>query len=754
MKRVFYMLLMLLLFMALPVCAHAWEWSLDDAGVLKITGTGPVEDFSSAADTPWYGKAVRQVVIHEGITELGSYAFRNCNKLTAVTLPDSLTTLGVSAFEGCSSLKTLSVGTGLRTVKQYAFLDCSALTGVYITDVDAWCMAEFVDYSSCPMYYAQALYVDGLPLTGVLELSPGVTKIPKYAFYGCTGLTQLHLPDTVRIIESDAFTYCSGLTEAKFGNGVTQIGSAAFSYCTALSRVSMGNNVTALGDYCFAYCTKLETIQLSQNLKQLGQRVFYDCTALEQLHFANALESVGSYAFYGCTGLKSVTVPESLTVIPAYAFRGCSALETLKLPDTLTTIEKYAFYGCSSLSVLTIPEAVTSIGNYAFHSCTGLQEIYFDAVSMADLSAGNYVFYKAGQPGLTVTVGSQVKHIPAYLFYPYGSYCPNVTYVVFEKDSSCAAVGKYAFANCKALKEVIFTGSAPTFGTNIFNNTTVRCLHPASWDSTVLQNYGGTVTWLPILVEAADGTVFADFEEALSYSCDLRLLWDVQANAALQKDLYVDLNGYDLSGILCTGAYKIFGTDATTDGYNGDKAGIFSCTDGEKPVIPEVHCKVDGKRYLAIKTEEGYSFHRFYMGITHMTLRPSRQGVGFKAVFYGDTQVCGQIAATGYTLTLEGFTSKSQWQTGAFQSGTPIRLLVQNFDAAQYGETPLTARLCLRLQDGTVLESSSCTMTLRSLMEQLNHTPDLLTQTQRQQISQWAARYPVMEQWKIKNLFI
>lgn len=745
MRKILFTAVLLLVLLTLPVCARAWEWTLDDAGALEISGTGAVEDFSSASDAPWYGQIVRQVVIHEGITEIGSYAFRSCTKLTSVTLPDSLEAIGVSAFEGCSALKTITVGTGLRSVEEYAFQDCTALTGVYITDADAWCRVNFASYNSSPMYYAKALYLNGQPISGVLELSAGVTKVPKYAFYGCEGITELKLSDSVTVIESDAFTYCSGLTSANLGSGVTKIESGAFSYCTNLISVTM-DGVTDLGSYGFAYCSKLEAVWMSNDLKQLGQRAFYDCVSLKEIKLPDGLQTMGDYAFYGCSGLQSVSIPESLTLIPAYAFWGCTGITELQLPNTIVSIEKYAFRGCSGLKTLTIPKSLKTLGNYAFYNCTGLQELHFCATAMDDLKAGNNVFYKAGQPGLTVTIAKNVTRVPAYLFYPYSTYAPNVTTVTFEKDSACEYIGKYAFANCKALKTVIFTDAAPAFEATSFNKTTVECLYPASWDGAVLQNYGGTLTWKPIYVQSADGTVFTSFEEALLYSDRLRLLGDTQTNVILQKDLYIDLNGHDLSGIMQTNGFKVYGIDSVTDQYSGENAGIFSCAG----VIPETHCKVNGKRYLAVENE-GYSFHRFYIGITHLTLRPGQRGVGFKAVFYGDEAVQAAIDATGYNLTLEGYTPKTQWKTGAFASGAEIRMLLQNFDGA-YGEKALTASLCLRLKDGTVIECNSVTMTLRNLMEQLNEQPELLTETQKQQIAQWVSLCPTMGNWNIEKL--
>ena len=135
-----------------------------------------------------------------------------------------------------------------------------------------------------------------------------------------------------------------------------------------------------------------------------------------------------------------------------------------------------------------------------------------------------------------------------------------------------------------------------------------------------------------------------------------------------------------------------------------------------------------------------------------MTLRPGQQGVGFKGVFCGDEAVRNQIEATGYTVTLGDKTPKTQWKNGAFESGATISMLIRNFDAEHYGETELSAKLCLQLKDGTVIESGSATMTLRSLLEQLNQTPELLNATHRTQLTQWAEKYPIIRTWEISNL--
>ena len=120
------------------------------------------------------------MTIPDSVTTIGKYAFRNCTGLTSVTIPDSVTSIGNSAFYGCHGLETVT-----------------------ITDPNAWCKIQFEDdYSSNPMYYADRLIIldeKGKEVTD-LVLDSTVTTIPNRAFYNCTGLTSVTIPDSVTTI--------------------------------------------------------------------------------------------------------------------------------------------------------------------------------------------------------------------------------------------------------------------------------------------------------------------------------------------------------------------------------------------------------------------------------------------------------------------------------------------------------------------------------------------------------------------------
>lgn len=224
----------------------------------------------------------------------------------------------------------------------------------------------------------------------------------------------------------------------------------------------------------------------------------------------------------------------------------------------------------------------------------------------------------------------------------------------------------------------------------------------------------------------------------------LKLYTDAVVDMTITGELYIDLNGFNISGTLTGG--KVYGMDSTTDGYSSTNAGhmeLSGCT-------PEAFFKNDMtgsvKRYLAVQEGTGYSFHRFYLGVTQLTLRPGTDGVGYKAVFYGDEKVLSMLDSMGYTMQLGDFTPQTA-ETDQIVSGKTVTLRIDNYDVERFGQTELTAAVFLRLKDGTVIQSTPCTMTLRGLFEQLDLNS--LTELQRTQIAAMLDRHPVIRQWEI-----
>lgn len=220
---------------------------------------------------------------------------------------------------------------------------------------------------------------------------------------------------------------------------------------------------------------------------------------------------------------------------------------------------------------------------------------------------------------------------------------------------------------------------------------------------------------------------------------------DADVDLTLEEDLYVDLAGYDLSGTITTNGYKVYGMDTSTNEYTCDNMGYFSCVDENgDAIVPE-----NGDHYLTIAIDNGYTFHKYSMGITNLSLAPTVTGFGYKAEFYGDQMVQSKIASIGYSLWLDG--GKTVSRTTAFQNKLTLRL--KNFDVANYGQTPVNANVTITLTDGTVIESSTVSYSLRQMVEIVNEQYTALNQSQLSAIQTMIANNPTMQSWQVENLY-
>jgi len=264
-----------------------------------------------------------------------------------------------------------------------------------------------------------------------------VTSIGNDAFFKCSGLTSVTIPNSVTRIGDDAFAYCSGLTSVTIPNSVTRIGYRAFSSCSGLTsiKVESGNTSYDSRDNCNAIIeTESNTLiagcqstTIPNSVTSIGGYAFRGCSGLTSVTIGNSVTSIGDFAFGGCSGLTSVTIPNSVTTIGAFAFQGCSGLTSVAIGSSVTRIRLRAFYGCNGLTSVTIPNSVTSIGSEAFAYCSGLTSV---TIPNSVTSIGQSAFY--GCNGLTsVTIPNSVTSIEKYAF----SGCIGLTSVTSEIEN-------------------------------------------------------------------------------------------------------------------------------------------------------------------------------------------------------------------------------------------------------------------------------------------------------------------------------
>ena len=202
-----------------------------------------------------------------------------------------------------------------------------------------------------------------------------VTSIGSDAFFDCSGLTSVSIPNSVTDIGGWAFYNCSGLTSVGIPNSVASIGELVFYGCTGLTSASIPNSVSSIGEWAFSGCIGLTSINIPNSLTSIGELVFYNCSGLTSVSIPNSVTNIGVWAFLRCTGLTSVSIPSSVAGIGDGAFGACSSLTTVNIPASVTSISEGTFAACSSLTMVSIPSSVTSIGGAAFYDCSALTTV-------------------------------------------------------------------------------------------------------------------------------------------------------------------------------------------------------------------------------------------------------------------------------------------------------------------------------------------------------------------------------------------
>lgn len=140
-----------------------------------------------------------------------------------------------------------------------------------------------------------------------LELDPDVTAITDSAFVGCTGLTEITIPDTVISIGESAFATCSNLTKITIPETVTSIGNGMFAGCSKLTDVTLPDNITSIGERMFRECSSLTSITLPESVTSIGEGAFISCGKLQEITIPKAVTEIGRGAFEKCFLFESIT---------------------------------------------------------------------------------------------------------------------------------------------------------------------------------------------------------------------------------------------------------------------------------------------------------------------------------------------------------------------------------------------------------------------------------------------------------------
>lgn len=247
-------------------------WTLTDDGELTISGSGKMRDYSQSEDAPWksYSNVVKSLILPNGLTNIGQFAFRDFNVISVV-IPSTVTRIEAFAFAYCKNLEYINIPSSVEIISFYAFRWCTSLKSI--------------------------------------EFPSSVTTIWGWAFQGCTSLTSVEIPSSVTDLDGDVFVNCSALTSI-----VVAADNPIFDSrdnCNAIIKTATNELVVGC-----------QTTVIPSSVTSISGEAFYGCTCLTSIEIPSSVTSISGYAFYGCENLSSITitsVDDSENILSAFS---------------------------------------------------------------------------------------------------------------------------------------------------------------------------------------------------------------------------------------------------------------------------------------------------------------------------------------------------------------------------------------------------------------------------------------------------
>lgn len=357
MKQIFKPLIIVLLIL-IPTTALAHDFEVDGIYYNIINSTEAAvtykgtsfwqysDEYQGSVNIP---STVNFGDISYSVSSIGDCAFCRCTGLIGINIPNSIISIGWGAFSRCTGLTNIDIPNSVTTIGTYAFGGCSGLISINIPNSVTTIGSDAFDgtawYNNQPdgLIYAGLVaykYKGTIPEETCISLRDGTVSIAENAFYGCSGLSNISIP-----------------------NSVTHIDDCAFELCTGLTNLNIPNSVACIGNYAFLDCNGLTNITVENGNPKYDSRD--NCNAI--------IETVTNSLIAGC---MNTIIPNTVTSIGMWAFSNCTGLTTIDIPNSVTTVGYRAFYGCIGLATITIPYSVITIDGGAFGDCNGITRVF------------------------------------------------------------------------------------------------------------------------------------------------------------------------------------------------------------------------------------------------------------------------------------------------------------------------------------------------------------------------------------------
>ncbi|MBE6650957.1 MAG: leucine-rich repeat domain-containing protein [Ruminococcaceae bacterium] len=297
-------------------CGSGITWTLDENGKLSLSGGGDMKDFGEN-NSPWHShrENIKSIVISDGITSIGEYAFYHSTSLVDISIPKSVAVIKAFAFADCYKLQSIVLPTGLKTIGENAFRSCMKLKKIT------------------------------LPYT--------LETIDHDAFSGCRVLSKISIPKSVTFVGRDAFSYWTSQQTVEIEGsdagwdaewkGNSWVKTEYFNKAVIIHEGTCGANVTwALtddGTLVISGSGRMDDYyDGNPPWKNLKDQIIY-------LDIRSGIENIGSYAFSGCKSLVTISLPDGISTIGWFAFSDCVGITEITIPSTVTEVSAYAFSG-------------------------------------------------------------------------------------------------------------------------------------------------------------------------------------------------------------------------------------------------------------------------------------------------------------------------------------------------------------------------------------------------------------------------
>ncbi|MBR3611185.1 MAG: leucine-rich repeat protein [Oscillospiraceae bacterium] len=485
------------------------QWVIEPDGTVVISGKGPMENYTEAEEAPWmeYNWYIYDVVIEEGVTTIGNYAFadanlhneplflpstlesigdyafKNCSYIwRSLVVPKNVKNIGTYAFQGCKCLDSLVLPEGLVAIGAGAFNDCKDMGGSVVIPSTVWTIGDEA-FKNCG--------VNEFFISGMTTFREATAENPTFDSFDV-----LHLQTEEPVTEHKGYSADNvGKDEIIDSGNIGAMGEqleVTWSL-TASGKLTIGGTgrmrdfeekyIDFMGWATTApwvqYNSKITSIVIEEGVKYIGAYAFFALDhAANELILPESLEGIGNYAFNGCNNLYGklripsnlkeigegafgycfaltgdLIIPESVVTLGENAFDCCRGFDgKLVIPKSIGTIAKKTFSGCYRLTSLEIAEGITEIGEEAFYACRALKGDLVIPNSVETIREGAFESCE-GFDGKLI-LGTGLKRIEPDAF----RYCERLTGDITIPDN-VTYLGPSAFEFCKSFDGKIKIGS-------------------------------------------------------------------------------------------------------------------------------------------------------------------------------------------------------------------------------------------------------------------------------------------------------